>query len=50
MLVSGADCGLMLHISMDGASYAIHHLERAGDINLPDVDDRTGAVKYGWNE
>ena len=50
MLVSGNDCGLLLHIPMDGASTAIHHLERAGGINLPDVDERMGAVKNGLNE
>ena len=50
MLVSGNDCGLLLHIPMDGTSTAIGHLERAGGINLPDVDDRTGMVNYGWNE
>ena len=49
-LLSGADCGLLLHISMDGTRTAIGHLERAGGINLPDVDDRTGMVNYGWNE
>ena len=50
MMLYGTDCGLLLHISMDGTSTAIGHLERAGGINLPDVDDRTGAVKNGWNE
>ena len=38
------------HDAMDGTSNAIGHLEWAGATNLPDVDDRTGAVKYGWNE
>ena len=50
MMLSGADCGLLLHISMGGTSTAIGHLKRAGGINLPDVDDRTGMVNYGWNE
>ena len=50
MLLSGTDCGLLLHISMDLMSTAIGHLERAGGINLPGVDDRTGIVKYGWIE
>ena len=50
MLFSGTDCGFLLHISMDGPITAIGHLELSGDINLPDVDDRTGIVKYGWNE
>ena len=50
MVLSGTDCGLLLHIIMDGTSTAIQHVERAGGINLPDVDDRTGTVKYGWNE
>ena len=50
MMLSGADCGLRLHVSMDGTSSAIGHLERAGDINLTDMDDRTGIVKNGWNE
>ena len=50
MLLSGTDCGVLLHISMDGTSTAIGHLERAGGINLPDVVDRTGIVKHGWNE
>ena len=50
MLLSGTDCGLLLHISMDGMSTAIGLLERAGGINLPDVDERMGTVKYGWNE
>ena len=50
MVMSGTGCGLLLHISMDGPSDAIRHLERAGGINLPDVDDLTGMVKYGWNE
>ncbi len=35
---------------MDGTSNAFHHLERAGGINLPAVHNRTGIVKYGWNE
>ena len=50
MLLSGTDCGLLLHISMDGTRTAIGHLERAGGIYLPDVDERMGTVKYGWNE
>ena len=50
MLLSGTDCGLLLHISMDGTSTAIRHVERAGGINLLDVVDRMGAVKLGWNE
>ena len=35
---------------MDGTSTAFGHVERAGGINLPDVDDRTGTGNYGWNE
>ena len=50
MLLSGTDCGLLLHISMDGTSTAIRHVERAGGINLPDVNERMRIVKYGWNE
>ena len=50
MVLSDTDCGVLLHISIGGASNAIRHLERAGAINLPDVDDRTGMVTYGWNE
>ena len=50
MILSGADYGLLLHISMDGPSDAIRHLERAGGITLPDVADRSGIVKYGGNE
>ena len=50
MLLSGTDCGVLLHVLMDGMSTAIGHLERARAINLPDVDERTGIVKYGWNE
>ena len=50
MLLSGTDCGLLLHALMDGMSTAIGHLERVGGINLPDVDERMGMVKYGWNE
>ena len=50
MVLSGTDCGLLLHDPMDGMSTAIGHLERAGGINLLDVDDRTGTVKYGWIE
>ena len=50
MLLSGNGCGLLLHISMDATNTAFGHLERAGGINLPDVDERTGMVKYGWNE
>ena len=50
MVLSGPDCGLLLHISMDGTSNAIRHLERAGGINLADVDERMGTAKYGWNE
>ena len=50
MMLSGTDCDLGLHVSMDGASNAIGHLERVGDINLSDVDERTGIVKHGWNE
>ena len=50
MGLDGTDCGLLLHISMDGTSTAIGYLERAGGINLPDVGERAGAVKYGWNE
>ena len=50
MMMSGTDCGLLLHVSMDGTSTGIGHLERAGGITLPDVGDRTGAVKFGWNE
>ena len=49
-MLNGTDYGLLLHISMDGTSTAIGHVERAGGINLPDVDDRTGMVNYGWNE
>ena len=44
MMLSGTDCGLLLHISMDGTINAFVHLERAGGINLPVVDDRKGKV------
>ena len=50
MMLSVTDWGLGLHVSMDGTSNAIGHLERAGAINLPDVGERTGIVKIGWNE
>ena len=50
MLLSGTDCGLLLHVSMDGTSTAIGYLERAGATNLLGVDDGTGIVKNGWNE
>ena len=50
MMLSGTDCDLGLHVSMDEPSNAIGHLERAGDINLPDVGDQMGTVKYGWIE
>ena len=50
MVLSGTDCGVLLHISMGGTSTAIGHLKRAGAINLLDVGDQTGMVKYGWNE
>ena len=50
MLLSGTDCGLVLHISMDGTNDVIGHLERSGGINLPDVNDLTAMVKYGLNE
>ena len=50
MLLSGTDCGLLVHISMGGTSTAIGHLERAGAINLPDVDDGMGIVFKGWYE
>ena len=30
---------------MGGTSNAVVHLERVGNINLSDVDDRTGIVK-----
>ena len=50
MMWSGNGCGLLLHISMDATSTAIGHLKRAGGINLLGVGDRTGMVKYGWNE
>ena len=49
-MLSGTDYDLEFHVSMDGTSNAIGHLERAGDINLTCVDDRTGTVKHGWNE
>ena len=50
MVLSGTDCGLLLHISMDGTSDAFRHLEGADGINLPNVDDQTETVNYGWNE
>ena len=50
MLLSGTDCGLLLHVSMGGTSTAIGYVERAGAINLHNVDERMGMVKYGWNE
>ena len=50
MLFSGADCGLLLCIAMDGANHVIGHAERAGGINLPGMGDRAGMVKYGWYE
>ena len=50
MMLSCADCDLWLHVSMDGTSDAIGHLEWAGGINLPDVDYRTEIVKNGCNE
>ena len=50
MVLNGTDCGLLVHISMDATSTAFGHVERAGGINLPDVDERMGTVKCGWNE
>ena len=48
--LSGTDFDLRLNGSMDGPSNAIGHLERAGAINLSDVDEQTGIVENGWNE
>ena len=48
-MLLGTDCDVGLHVSMDGTSNAVGHLERAGDINLSDVDDRTGIVQK-WLE
>ena len=50
MMLSGTDCDLRLHDSMDGASNAIGHVERAGDVNLVGVHDRMGIVFNVWNE
>ena len=44
MMLSDTDCDLRVHDSMDGASNAIGHVERAGAGDLADVHDRTGIV------
>ena len=50
MMLSGTDCDLRLHDSMDGASNAIGHVEWAGAIDLVDAHDRMGIVQNGWTE
>ena len=47
MVLSGADCDLRLHDSMDGASNAIGHVERAVAVDLGGVHDRTEIVFIG---
>ena len=44
MMLSDTDCDLRVHDSMDGASNAIGHMERAGAGDLAGVHDRTGIV------
>ena len=45
MMLSGTDCDLRLHDSMDGTSNAIGHVERAGDVNLAELHGQLGIVK-----
>ena len=45
MMLSGTDCDLRLHASMDGTSNAIDSMEWAGAVDLADVHDRMGIVK-----
>ena len=45
MMLSGTDCDLRLHDSMDGTSNAIGHLERADGVNLVGMHDRMGIAK-----
>ena len=46
-MLSDTDCDLRVHDSMDGASNAIGHVERAGAVDLGGVHDRTGIV-FCW--
>ena len=50
MMLSGADCDLRLHDSMDGVSNAIDYVERACAVDRGGVHDRMGIVFNGWNE
>ena len=50
MTLSGADCDLRLHDSMDGASNANDHVEWAGAVNLVGVHERMGIGFHGLNE
>ena len=44
MMLSGTDCDLRLHDSMDGTSNAIFHVERAGAVDLAGMHGRLGIV------
>ena len=50
MVLSGADCDLRLHASMDRPSNATGYVERVGDDGLADVNGQMGIVCNGWNE
>ena len=50
MMLSGTDCDLRLHDSMDGASNAINSMEWTDVVVLAGVHDRMGIVFNGWNE
>ena len=50
MMLSGADCELRLHDSMDEMSNAIDSLELTGAVVRADVHDRMGIVQNGWTE
>ena len=50
MMLSGADCDLRLHDSLDGTSNAFDHVERTGAIDLADVHERMEIVFNWWAE
>ena len=47
MMLSGTDCDLRLHDSMDGTRNAIGHAERTDAVELAGVHDQMGIVFYG---
>ena len=49
-MLSGTDCDLRVHDSMDGANNAIGYVERSGAFDLEGMHDRMGIVFNGWNE